>query len=63
MSKAQYSYCFHLGSWRVYAPDGTLHAKYQSPEEAKVETYRLNGWKLKPNEHESKVTGTTASTR
>lgn len=47
MSKGNYTYCFHLGSWRIYGSDGSVVSYPKSKEEAKTETYRLNGWKLK----------------
>lgn len=47
MSKKVHTYCYHLGTWRIYSPDGTVVSYPKTKEEAKTETYRLNGWKLK----------------
>ncbi len=53
MSKPQYKYCFHFGWWRVdkmtYFENGNIGTKvteFATKEEARKETYRLNGWKL-----------------
>jgi hypothetical protein len=52
MSKPQYKYYYHFGLWRVdkmaYFENGYVGSKvaeYATKEEARKETYRLNGWK------------------
>jgi len=52
----EYKYYFHFGWWRVdkmtYFENGSIGTKvaeFATKEEARTETYRLNGWKLPKN--------------
>ena len=51
--KPKYKYYYHFGWWRVdkmtYFENGNIGTKvteFATKEEARKETYRLNGWKL-----------------
>lgn len=53
MNKPAYTYCRWRSGWRVdkmtYFTDcsrGDKVAEFNTREEARAETYRLNGWKL-----------------
>jgi len=56
MDKPEHKFMLHRGLWCVYkmtySQTGAIGSKlseYDEWEDAKKETYRLNGWKYKPN--------------
>lgn len=55
--KPEYTYSRWFGQWRVYKMQyigdsvyGEKVADFGSKEEARAETYKLNGWKTKTNQ-------------